>query len=93
MLQLVSARPPVRFFFLYFAQRRARNASDWWQSARGHGREKDERLALPIMPAFFARKFSSRERHLVTRQVPGTFPRPHRTVLLNCHKHDHLSEE
>ena len=33
-----------RFVLPFFEQKRARNASDWWRSARCHGKAKDDRL-------------------------------------------------
>ena len=57
----------------FFAQRRARNASDWWRNARDHGEAKEERwsttnpfsLSRPPSRASFHRE---RERRLGTRQ-------------------------
>ena len=55
----------------FFAQKRGRNASDWWRSASDHGKVKKERrrdvLAVFSFPPSFARKFSSRERDLWVR--------------------------
>ena len=47
---------------------RLRNASDWWRTARDQGKEKEERWFPSHLP--FARKFTSRERRLGTRQAP-----------------------
>ena len=43
--------------------RRARNASDWWWTARNHGKG-----TVVSFPPSFPRTFSSRERRLGTRQ-------------------------
>ena len=47
---------------LFFAQRQARNESDWWQSARDHEKEKKEKRSTvsPVFsfPPSFARTFS-----------------------------------
>ena len=51
---------------LFFAQRRVKNGSDWWQSAKDHEKEKEERRSAvsPVFsfPPSFAKTFSSRER-------------------------------
>ena len=57
----------------FFAgQRRARNASDWWWTARDHGKGTDGGRSVVSFPPPFAR--TSKERRLGTRQ----FERPAR---------------
>ena len=49
----------------YFAQKKARNTTDWWRSAMDHGKEKEERRSavspLFSFPPSLERKFSSRD--------------------------------
>ena len=59
----------VVFLHLGREQRRARNFSFWWQSARNHRKEKEEKRPFsPFLPSF-ERKVSSRETHLGTKHI------------------------
>ena len=57
---------------LFFAQRRAQNWSDWWQSARDQEKEKEGRRSAvsPFLsfPPSSVRTFSSKERDLWVRR-------------------------
>ena len=72
----------------FFAwQRRARNASDWWWTARDHGKGTD------TFPPSFAR--TSKERRLGTRQVGALLTHYGYNDATNNHNSalQHISEE